>query len=184
MNDEHEADNDPTFRMKMFHQKCSTMDQNDGKVKKSPVRSAEKLQLLLQRSVRYSYRKRCCWCCPTILCEMLIPTLFIILFVYSWFSVNDTVRKLHGSHPVFMSTNQPAVCSQNLTVPPTSSDEIRAKCFRFPSDYIADVFRFSSNDRVVPIDFIFQPISNDTLALAQRARQKLIGMGCGHVQTR
>ncbi|CAF3998938.1 unnamed protein product, partial [Rotaria sp. Silwood1] len=44
-----------------------------------PTGSNRKIKLLLQRSLRYSYRKRFCKCCPTILGELLFPIILIAL---------------------------------------------------------------------------------------------------------
>lgn len=160
------------------------MVQNAGEAEKLPAHSAQKMQLLLQRSVRYSYRERCCRCLPTILCEMLIPILVIILFGLNWFLANKALNEMQEQKQKLMSTDDPSMCPQNFSFPTTSSNDILAKCFRFPSDYISDRYRSYASDEPDPIDLVFQPISNDTITLAQQARQKLSEMGCDHIRVR
>ncbi|CAF3761414.1 unnamed protein product, partial [Rotaria sp. Silwood1] len=58
-----------------------------------PVSSSRKLSLLLQRSLRYSYRQRCCKCCPTILFELLFPIIIILLLALTRYGTNRLAEK-------------------------------------------------------------------------------------------
>ena len=62
------------------------------KTEYSPIGSSGKLNLLLQRSLRYSYRQRCCNCFPTILCELLFPLIIIGLLALTRYGTNALIR--------------------------------------------------------------------------------------------
>lgn len=57
---------------------------------KEPINSIEKVNLLLHRSIRYSYRKRTCHCCPTICCELLLSFLIISLLCLLRYTINKS----------------------------------------------------------------------------------------------
>lgn len=158
----------------MAYLECSTSDQNDGEIK-SPVGSAEKLKILLQRSARYSYRQRYCRCCPIVIGELIIPVLIIIVIYLSRQKYDIFIEEFVKQSRNQTSLDDSSMCSSNLTSPLLSSKEMLTKCFRFPLDYVQNTPTFD-------IDMILQPISNDTLTLAEQARQKLIEMGCLHVR--
>ncbi|CAF5068990.1 unnamed protein product, partial [Rotaria sp. Silwood1] len=63
----------------------------------SPTGSIRKINLLLQRSLRYSYRKRCCKCCPTILCELLFPIILIALLALICYGTNAIFKGMNAN---------------------------------------------------------------------------------------
>ena len=152
-----------------------TMQQLFIKTEYESVRATRKLNLLLQRSVRYSYRQRCCGCCPTILCELLFPLLLIIVLLLGRYGINKLAEELDGSK--LLPENQ-RPCSQNLTIP-TSSKEIMATCFRFPPRYAdrffgPDPFPTVSNQT----NIVFEPNRTDINDIVERAKTRLSAMQC------
>lgn len=147
-----------------------------------PVGYPRKVQLLLQRSVRYSYRQRCCKCCPTILCEFLFPIVMILLLAVGRYGVNQLAQKLEtdgtASGPGGIAERP---CSQNTTVPPTTSEEIFARCFRFPPTYRGSIWDTSAAQEVSNLtNLVFQPISPDVNELVRRAGLRLAALHCGN----
>ena len=147
-----------------------------------PVGSPRKVQLLLQRSFRYSYRQRCCGCCPTILCELLFPIIMILLLILGWYGLNELTKQSQSSGASGGPGSTPErPCSQNMTIPPTSSNEIFAECFRFPPSYEGTVFDDpGSKDVSNRTNLVFQPISTDTDALVRDATARLKELGCNN----
>lgn len=164
----------------MSRQGSETMRQPLIKTEYESVRATRKLNLLLQRSVRYSYRQRCCGCCPTILCELLFPLLLIIILILGRYGINKLAEELDGK------TIQPAnahPCSQNLTTSPTSSKDIMKNCFKFPPRYGdqffgPDPFSTVSNKT----NFVFEPNRTDINDIVERARTRLIAMKCDNTR--
>lgn len=143
------------------------------------VSSTRKLNLLLQRSVRYSYRQRCCNCCPTILCELLFPLILIVMLLLARFGVNklaDATDNHDGSLP---GTFNRFPCSQNLSAPATSSKDIFARCFKFPPSYAGR--RFGA---IIPsvvsnyTSIVFEPDRADVRELVGRASARIVSMNC------
>ena len=87
------------------------------KTEYEPVSSSRKLQLLLQRSVRYSYRQRCCNCIPTILCELLFPILIIIILILARYGINLLGAEINSHDDRIPGTLGQRPCSQNLNIP-------------------------------------------------------------------
>jgi hypothetical protein len=149
----------------------------------SPIGSSRKLNLLLQRSFRYSYRQRCCGCCPTILCELLFPLLLIVLLVLTRYGTNSLVREMNanpGSTPEFFNRPQ---CSQNMNIPVTLSNDLLEKCFKFPPSYKERIWpRFNSSAISNTINIVFQPMTNDTNKLVKHAQTRLEEMNCNNTK--
>ena len=162
--------------------KVETLRQELIKPDYEEVSSTRKLNLLLQRSVRYSYRQRCCKCLPTILCELLFPILIISILALSRYGLNRLSQEVDKNDGTIPGSNGQYPCSQDIDVPPTSSNDVFARCFRFPPGYRGGIF--SSDPRRVSnrTNLVFQPISNDTDDLVVRARQRLGKMGCGNTE--
>ncbi len=139
----------------------------------SPIGPSRKLNLLLRRSLRYSYRQRCCGCCPTILCEFLFPFILMVLLILARYGTNELIKNL-DENPYF---NHPR-CSQDANTSMTSSNDIMEKCFQFPPSYknMKSYSMVSSKTNL-----IFHPITNDTNQLVQHARERLKQMNCTNI---
>ncbi|CAF0993655.1 unnamed protein product [Rotaria sordida] len=145
-----------------------------------PVSSSRKLNLLLQRSVRYSYRQRCCKCCPTILCELLFPIAIIVLLTLARYGINRLAEKQKddGSLPGSFSKHP---CSQDINIPPTSSNDIFTNCFKFPPSYSGGRWGSHSHDDVSnKTNIVFEPNRTDINELVQRATTRLATMECNN----
>ncbi|CAF1375172.1 unnamed protein product, partial [Rotaria sordida] len=145
-----------------------------------PVSSSRKLNLLLQRSVRYSYRQRCCKCCPTILCELLLPIIIILLLILNRYGINRLAEKQNtdGNLPGSFSKHP---CSQDINIPPTSSNDIFTNCFKFPPSYNGGRWGSHSHDDVSnKTNIVFEPNRTDINELVQRATTRLATMKCNN----
>ncbi|CAF1239735.1 unnamed protein product [Adineta ricciae] len=150
----------------------------------APIGSSKKLNLLLQRSLRYSYRQRCCGCCPTILCELLFPLVLIALLALVRYGTNALVRELNDKPGKAPPGLDRLLCPYNSSeVKISSSNELFTKCFAFPPSYKGNTLK-PRQDYSNKTHFIFRPITNDTNELVKWARQRLINMSCldTHVQ--
>ena len=149
----------------------------------TPVSPSRKLNLLLQRSLRYSYRQRCCGCCPTVLCELLFPLILIailLLIRYGTNALNDELSSSSGPGSLLSGTRR---CSQEMNPPVTLSKDILARCFQFPPSYSATRYSSSFPSRISEkTNLVFQPSIDDTNQLVLRAQKRLVDMGCN--QTR
>jgi len=67
---------------------------------KDSIGPIEKVNLLLHRSIRYSYRQRTCRCCPTICCELLVSFLAISLLVLLRYVLNKSVPMIDLSRRI------------------------------------------------------------------------------------
>ena len=142
----------------------------------SLIGPSRKLNLLLQRSFRYSYRQRCCQCCPTILCELLFPLLLMTLIALTRYGTNAAIKEINkGPRSSF---NRPR-CSQDDNTSLTSSNDILAKCFQFPPRYKDVKSSFNASGKT---NMIFQPMTADTEQLVQYARLRLAQMNCMDTQ--
>ncbi|CAF3666934.1 unnamed protein product [Rotaria sp. Silwood1] len=147
-----------------------------------PVSSSRKLTLLLQRSVRYSYRQKCCTCCPTILCELLFPITIIILLSLSRYGINRLaeMQKDNGTLPGTFSKHP---CSQDLNAPPTSSNDIFTNCFKFPPSYNASRWdTHSKKDISNKTNIVFEPDRTDINELVEHAEMRLTAMKCDNAK--
>ena len=151
------------------------------KTEYEPVSSSRKLGLLLQRSVRYSYRQKRCNCAPTILCELLLPFIIIIILILSRYGINRLAKVVNNNDGTTPGTFNQRPCSQNLTIPPTSSEDLLAKCFIFPPSYGGSIFGESHNISN-KTNIAFEPNRPDVNELVQLARMRLTDMNCGNVQ--
>ncbi|CAF2516694.1 unnamed protein product [Rotaria sp. Silwood2] len=145
-----------------------------------PVSSSRKLNLLLQRSVRYSYRQRCCKCCPTILCELLFPITIILLLTLTRYGLNRLAEKQNddGSLPGSFSKRP---CSQDINTPPTSSNNIFTNCFKFPPSYNGGRWSSHSLDDVSnKTNIVFEPNRTDVNELVKRGAIRLAAMKCNN----
>jgi hypothetical protein len=144
-----------------------------------PVSSSRKLNLLLQRSVRYSYRQRCCKCCPTILCELLFPFVIIVLLLLSRYGINKLSDELNNNDGTVPGTFGQRPCSENIDTPPTSSNDIFAKCFKFPPSYGGGSWgTYDPTGVSNKTNFVFQPITDDVQELVKLADARLSEMKC------
>ena len=121
----------------------------------SPIGPSKKLNLLLQRSLRYSYRQRCCRCCPTILCELLFPIILMVLLVLARYGTNELIKNL-DDNPYF---NYPRCSQESNASMVSSSKDILNKCFQFPPSYEVTRFSPGASNRT---NIIFHPVTNDT----------------------
>jgi hypothetical protein len=147
----------------------------------SPIGSSRKLNLLLQRSLRYSYRQRCCGCCPTILCELLFPFILIALIALARYGTN-TLEKKMNDEPGYRRFDRPQ-CSQYMNTTTTLSNDLFTKCFTFPPSYSKHE-RTPSNTSIIPdkTNLVFQPMTNETKELAERAKERLKEMNCNNTE--
>lgn len=147
-----------------------------------PVGSGRKLGLLLQRSARYSYRDRCCKCCPTIICELLIPIILILFLLLSRFSVNLLNKEINRNPDQFPS-NKKASCSLDINQTSVSAADLMANCFNF-SQIFRETTIFSSVPGNINSHFIFHPNSTDIHQLVTLAQDQLTQLGCLNVSVR
>ncbi|CAF4916702.1 unnamed protein product, partial [Rotaria sp. Silwood1] len=143
-----------------------------------PVSSSRKLSLLLQRSVRYSYRQRCCKCCPTILFELLFPIIIILLLALTRYGTNRLAEKQNNdrSLPGLFSRHS---CSQDINIQPTSSNDIFTNCFKFPPSYTRGRWNSHSLDVISnKTNIVFEPARIDVNELVQRATIRLATLKC------
>ena len=136
------------------------------------IRSPAKLNLLLQRSWKYSYRQRCCRCCPTILCELLFPLLLMVLLVLTRYGTNAAMKKINEnpSSPL----HRPR-CAKDANTSMVSSKDLLSKCFQYPPRY----WKTNASEK---INMIIQPMTNETNDFLQHARNRLRAMNCTDVQ--
>ncbi|CAF3811478.1 unnamed protein product [Rotaria magnacalcarata] len=156
----------------------NTSRQNLIETEYEPVTSSQKLILLLQRSVRYSYRQRCCKCCPTILCELLFPIIIILLLILSRYGISSLAEKQTNDRSV-AETFSKQQCSQDFNTPPTSSNNIFINCFKFPPSY--NDFHWSKqslDDISDKTNIVFEPDRNDISKLVQLAKIRLNTLKC------
>jgi hypothetical protein len=153
------------------------------KTEYEPVSSSRKLELLLQRSVRYSYRQRRCNRCPTILCELLLPLILTLILILSRYGINRLATVVNTDDGRIPGTFGQRPCSQNLTIPPTSSEDLFAKCFVFPPSYKGSIFGSDESHNISnETNIAFEPNRPDVNELVQLARMRLSDMKCGNVQ--
>ena len=143
---------------------------------KESIHSTQKLNLLLQRSWRYSYRQRCCQCCPTILCELFFPLLLMVLIVLTRYGTNAAIKNINETP---RSPFHRPRCSQDVNRSIVSSNEILKKCFQSPSRYEETELSGNISRK---INMIIQPTTNETNQLLQHARDRLTRMNCTDVQ--
>lgn len=142
----------------------------------SSIRSSTKLNLLLQRSYRYSYRQRCCQCCPMILCELIFPFLLMALLILTRYGTNAALKKINeGSSSRFYRPQ----CSQDANTTMISSKDLLSRCFPFPPRY---EMKKSSLNASGKIHLIIQPVTNETNELLRYARTRLDAMNCTDVE--
>jgi len=149
----------------------------------SPIGSTRKINLLLQRSLRYSYRKRCCKCCPTILCELLFPMIIIGLLALIRFGTNASLEKMNENpRSVLRSWNRRS-CSQNINPTTTLSNDLLKKCFKFPSIYQGSRWISLESETIFDkINLVFHPMANETHQLVTRAEKRLKQMNCNNTK--
>ncbi len=148
------------------------------KVEYSPIGSSRKLNLLLQRSLRYSYRQRCCGCCPTILCELLFPIILIALVILTRYGMNLLDKKINEDPDSSSRYNNHPKCSQNMNTSRTLSSDLLVKCFKFPPSY--KNARWSKTFVSNQTNIIFQPMTNHTKQLAEYAQKYLEKINCNN----
>jgi hypothetical protein len=142
------------------------------------VSTSRKLSLLLQRSFRYSYRQRCCKICPNILCELLLPFSVILLLALCRFGANKLSEVINNGNQTSIFENEKP-CSQDLNTPPTSSNDLIAKCFQYrDTNNLFSLESFHSSKISYETNLVFQPITNDINELVNRTSQRLSAMKC------
>jgi hypothetical protein len=153
------------------------------KTEYDPVSSPRKLNLLLQRSVRYSYRQRCCKCCPTILCELVFPIVLILLLILTRYGINRLADEINNNDGTLPGTFNQHPCSQNINTPPTSSNDLFAKCFKFPPSYGGGTWSaFDPTDVSNSTNIVFEPDRADIKELVQLAATRLAVMKCDNTK--
>jgi hypothetical protein len=163
-----------TTELKPMSQQRETIQQPLIKPQYEPVSSSRKLNLLLQHSVRYSYRQRCCNCCPTILCELLFPFIIIILLLLNRYGINQLGEEIQKNDGTIPRSSDQGSCSQALNTPPTSSNDLFKRCFKFPPRYEG---RGGVSDKT---NIVFEPIRSDIHEIVTLARERLNTMGCNN----
>ncbi|CAF1011366.1 unnamed protein product [Rotaria sordida] len=150
------------------------------KTEYTSIGSSRKLNLLLQRSLRYSYRQRCCGCCPTILCELLFPLIIIGLLALARYGTNALIREMNGNSDSNSRGFGGPLCSQNINTTTTIlSKDLFTKCFKFPPSYKGRKWSLlDSNTISNKTNIIFQPMTNETNELVILAKTRLTKMNC------
>ncbi|CAF3720568.1 unnamed protein product, partial [Rotaria sordida] len=149
----------------------------------SPIGSTCKINLLLQRSFRYSYRKRCCKCCPTILCELLFPIILIALLALIRYGANVFVREMNENPKSVLRDLNRRSCAQNINSTTTLSNDLLKKCFKFPASYSGRRWiSFESEIIFDKINLVFHPMTNETKELVKRAKKRLEQMNCNNMK--
>ncbi|CAF1197235.1 unnamed protein product, partial [Adineta steineri] len=155
------------------------------KAEYSPIGSSRKLNLLLHRSLRYSYRQRYCRCCPTILCELLLPLILIGLLALTRHETEALFEWIDKSSLSASRSSYHSRCPQNRNTTITtnlSTDSIKI-CFKFQPCYEGHRVRFCLSETAVSItNFVFRPITNDTNVLVERAKTRLKNMNCTNIK--
>ncbi|CAF4318595.1 unnamed protein product, partial [Rotaria sp. Silwood2] len=150
------------------------------KTEYSSIGSSHKLNLLLQRSLRYSYRQRCCGCCPTILCEVLFPLIIMALLALARYGSNALIREMNENPNSASTSFGRSLCSQNMsTIKTTLSKDLFSKCFKFPPSYKRHEWPFLYSNRT---NIIFQPMTNETEELVTLAKTRLTKMNCNNTK--
>ncbi|CAF3912977.1 unnamed protein product, partial [Adineta steineri] len=155
------------------------------KTEYSPIGSSRKLNLLLQRSLRYSYRQRCCRCCPTILCELLFPLILIGLLALIRHEAKALFERINEDSPSFSTNLYRLRCPQieNTTITTSLSTDSIEHCFKFQPCYGHRELRICLSDTALAINnFVFQPATNDTNVLVERAKTRLENMNCTNIK--
>lgn len=142
------------------------------------TRATRKINLLLQRSIRYSYRQRCCGCCPTILCELLFPLLIVAVVFLGRYGANKLGEEINNNGEQF-GDQDARPCSQFLNATPTSSNDLMKNCFKFPPRFGAGIFDdgpsgFISN----ATNIVFEPDREDINEIVALAKARLNSMNC------
>jgi hypothetical protein len=150
------------------------------KVEYEPLGSSRKLALLLLRSFRYSYRQRCCQCCPAILCEFLLPIIVLGLLILSRYGANSFLEFMNNSNNTKGLSIVGRQCPQDLNTPSTSSNDLFAKCFQFPPSYEKSAIQNLLGSYTIPnkTNLIFQPITADVNELVGLASKRLSEIHC------
>lgn len=168
-----------TIELQSMSRQNDTMQRPLIKAEYERVSSSRKLNLLLQRSVRYSYRQRCCNCCPTILCELLFPIVIIALLGLGRYGINRLdieMKKNNNTAPGPMSQRP---CSQALDTLPVSSNDLFVTCFKFPPRYgDRDWGSYNPDEITNRTNFVFEPDRPDIVELGKLAQQRLSAMNC------
>ncbi len=168
-----------TTQLNSMSQQRETIRQPLIKPEYEPVSSSRKLNLLLQRSVRYSYRQRCCNCCPTILCELLFPLLIVALLLLSRYGINRLAQEVQTSNSTVPGPLDQRPCSQILNTPPTSSNDLLKRCFKFPPRYKGGGWGPIDPEPVSDkTNIVLQPIRTDIDEIVTLAKQRLITIDC------
>ncbi|CAF3487847.1 unnamed protein product [Rotaria sp. Silwood1] len=156
------------------------------KIEYSSIGSSHKLNLLLQRSLRYSYRQRCCGCCPTILCELLFPLIIIALLALARYATNSLIREMNTNPDLLSTSFGHSLCSQNMnttTKKTTLSKDLFSKCFKFPPSYKRrewpSLYFNTISNRT---NIVFQPMTNETKELVKLAEIRLTKMNCDNTK--
>ncbi|CAF4255407.1 unnamed protein product, partial [Rotaria sordida] len=128
----------------------------------SPIGSTRKINLLLQRSFRYSYRKR----------RSLIR-----------YGSNAFMKEMNeNSESVLRGLNRRS-CSQNINPTTTLSNGLLKKCFKFPTIYSGRGSILSESERIFDkINLVFHPMTNETEELVKRAEKHLEQMNCNNMK--
>ncbi|CAF4006025.1 unnamed protein product [Rotaria sordida] len=124
----------------------------------SPIGSTRKINLLLQRSFRYSYRKRC----------SLIR-----------YGSNAFMKEMNGNSGSVLRGLNRRSCSQNIDPTTTLSNDLLKKCFKFPASYSGRRWISFESERIFDnINLVFHPMTNETEELVKRAEKHLEQMNC------
>ena len=159
--------------------KLDTIRQPLMKAEYEPVTSSRKLNLLLQRSVRYSYRQRCCNCCPTILCELLFPLIIVLLLLLGRYGINKLDEEINQNNSTVPGPLDQRPCAQALDTPPTSSNDVFKRCFKFPPRYKSGGWgSFDPTPVSDKTNIVFEPLRSDIEDIVEIAKTHLGILGC------
>ncbi|CAF1488368.1 unnamed protein product [Adineta steineri] len=175
---------DPINTNEYLMSKPRKQHQHLTKTEYSPIGSSRKLNLLLQRSLRYSYRQRCCRCCPTILCELLFPLILIGLLALTRHNA-EALSKVVNDPLLVSRSSYDNECPQDrdITITTSLSTDSIKNCFKFPQSYKQHEpgSSYSGTDLGLT-NFVFHPIINDTNVLVERAKIRLKNMNCENIK--
>ena len=145
-----------------------------------PIGSLRKVALLLQRSWRYSYRRRTCRCIPHLVYEFFFPLMAMVVLVGIRCASNEMGNIITSDNRTTNSIFFGRSCPQDLDSPLISSENISSDCFLFPPSFAkSTVIDFSDGSvSTVRTAMIFEPMTDDANQLALLVRKRYTQMGC------
>ena len=152
---------------------------NQNRYEHEPIGNIRKITLLLQRSLRYSYRQRCCGCLPNICLEVLCSfvTISVLLLArYGTMQLKNVTERDNKTQKIFFE--QPK-CSQEIIPSSISTNDRLKKCLEFPPAY--KTFSSAASLNISGIVLNFRPKTSDTNQLETLAERFLSKLNCRDV---